>query len=202
MSGNKSDIVERLCADPKAAQYSYEPKRFSMKSLMSYGYDSGDEYSHENSGPSGKSTEEIKQIAKSKGLATTGKRYDVVLRLLQLENGTGAPKRAAGDMNENGVFEPKKRAKSMKIPSNVDNLRDRVEAKIFADSSKWSNQKMKDHAHEVFATIAKIFKTEINDKELCQRGQTKLAWHILCEILEEFLEDLTGNGRNITGIAL
>jgi hypothetical protein len=157
VSGSKADLVAKLCVDTNASKYSFEPKRFNYKSISMYngGYDSEPEEIGEV-GVSGTSTDEIKELARTKGLAVSGKRYDLVLRLLQLDNGVGTPKRAAGEMSESGVFEPKKRAKSMKLPTNTDVFRERVLMKIDVDTSKWSNQKYKDHADNVLNTIVKI----------------------------------------------
>lgn len=42
------------------------------------------------------------------GLVVSGKRYDLVLRLLQHETRLGGtPKRAAGELDENGTFQKK-----------------------------------------------------------------------------------------------
>lgn len=61
---------------------------------------------------------EIKAYAAAKGLSQSGKRFDVVLRLLQHASGTGQPKRIPGSVNADGEFIPapkKERAPSMKV---------------------------------------------------------------------------------------
>ena len=98
---------------------------------MGGGYWSGGEYDKGPAPPpaqqgskrsTGYSNDNLKQMCKEKGLQVSGKRYELVLRLLQNESGCGGePKRVAVD--EGG--QPKKRAKSMKLP-NIEKIEERV----------------------------------------------------------------------------
>ena len=61
---------------------------------------------------------EIKARAAAAGLSQTGKRFDIVLRLLQHASGIGEPKRVPGSVGADGEFVPapkKTRAPSMKV---------------------------------------------------------------------------------------
>jgi hypothetical protein len=143
VSGTNAELCDRLCLGELSAPYTYEyaPEKFS-RARFEYefgstgGYWSGDE---NNRGPApkpaqqgskrstGHSNDNLKQLCREKGLQVSGKRYELVLRLLQAESGVGgAPKRVATD--ESG--QPKKRAKSMKLP-NVEKIEERVSKSSF-----------------------------------------------------------------------
>ena len=136
VSGTNAELCERLCQGELSAPYTYEyaPEKFSRARFeyeMVGGYWSGGEYDKGPAPPPaqqgskrsiGYSNENLKQMCKEKGLQVSGKRYELVLRLLQNESGFGgAPKRVAVD--EGG--QPKKRAKSMKLP-NIEKIEERV----------------------------------------------------------------------------
>lgn len=126
VSGTKAALCERLCIGELSSPYAYEyaPEKLSRARLEyemgGYGSD-GVNYSNcpalrpaqqGSKRSSAYSNDDLKTMCREKGLIVSGKRYDLVLRLIQAKSGVGgAPKRVATD--ENG--QPKKRAKSMKL---------------------------------------------------------------------------------------
>ena len=129
------------------------------------GYGSDEDFGPTLDRPYGISLDGIKGIAKKKGLVTSGNRFSLVLRILESDNGVGAPKRARGDFNETtGEFVPRKREKSMKIPDMVA-LQDRIERKISVDKYSWGNQRFKDHCTTIVSTIEQIIANEIQGKK-------------------------------------
>ena len=207
VSGTKAELCIRLCNGELSSDYAYEyaPERFSrarFEAEMS-GYGSCDElyYGSRNNNnaasmppaqqgskrDTGYTNQQLKEMCREKGLVVSGKRYDLVLRLLQNESGVGGtPKRAAGTINEEtGVFQPKKRAKSMK-PPNVEKLRERIFKKCFPSQEvkhKWSNNKYKYHPHDCMVYMSNIIEKEIFDKELFERGEDKVAWELINAML-------------------
>jgi len=201
VSGTKDELCIRLCLGELSCDYAYEyaPERFSRARFEAEmpGYGSGDEFygiggtvppAQQGSKRSTAYTnQELKTMCRDKGLITSGKRYDLVLRLLQNESGVGGePKRAAGTMDEDtGVFQPKKRAKSMKIP-NVEKLQERIFKKCFPPDEvkhKWSNNKYKYHPSDCMRYMSNIIDKEIFEKELFERGEEKCAWELMNVIL-------------------
>ena len=205
VSGTNAALCERLCQGELSAPYSYEyaPEKFSRSRFeyefgsMSYGgYGSGGE---SNRGPppkpaqqgskrsTGYSNEDLKQMCKEKGLQVSGKRFDLVLRLLQNESGVGgAPKRVATDELGN----PKKRAKSMTLP-NVEKIEERVFKKFFPPDEvkhKWSNNKYKYHGQDCIVWSVKLLDKEVFDKELFERGEEKVAWNVINTVLYRLTE--------------
>jgi hypothetical protein len=204
VSGTKDELCIRLCSGELSRDYAYEyaPERFSRARFEAEmpGYGSCDEFFNNNNAAAASlppaqqgskrntaySNQELKDMCRNKGLVVSGKRYDLVLRLLQNESGVGgSPKRAAGTINEEtGVFQPKKkRAKSMK-PPNVDKLQERIFKKCFPSDevkNKWSNNKYKYHHSDCMVYMSNIIEKEIFEKELFDRGddEEKCAWELL-----------------------
>ena len=199
VSGTKDELCIRLCNGELSRDYAYEyaPERFSRARFEAEmpGYGSCDEFNNNNAAASlppaqqgskrntAYSNQQLKDMCRNKGLVVTGKRYDLVLRLLQNESGVGgSPKRAAGSINETtGVFQPKKRAKSMK-PPNVDKLQERIFKKCFPSAevkNKWSNNKYKYHYSDCMVYMSNIIEKEIFEKELFERDEEKCAWELL-----------------------
>lgn len=195
-----------MCQGELSSKFTYEyaPEEFSRSrfeyemSSMSYGSSPGGYYEN-NRGPppkaaqqgskrsTGLSNDNLKQMCKEKGLIVSGKRYDLVLRLLQAESGVGgAPKRVATD--ENG--QPKKRAKSMKLP-NVCKMDEKIMKKYFPPQEtkhKWSNNKYKYHGQDCIMWSVKLLDKEVFDKELFERGEEKVAWEVINAILYRLTE--------------
>ena len=197
VSGTKDELCIRLCTGDLSRAYAYEyaPERFSMSMFEMGGYCSGDDHWGSTSAPSQQgskrssaySNQQLKEMCREKGLIVSGKRFDLVLRLLQAESGVGGqPKRAAGTMDEKtGVFQPKKRAKSMK-PPNVEKLRERIFKKCFPPDEvkhKWSNNKYKYHPSDCMTYMNNIIEKEIFEKELFERGEEKCAWELINAML-------------------
>ena len=202
VSGTTAALCQRLCGGELSAPYTYEyaPEKFSRARFEydfgSCGYGSGYE---NNRGPppkpaqqgskrsSGYSNENLKAMCKEKGLIVSGKRYELVLRLLQAESGVGgAPKRVATD--ESG--QPKKRAKSMKLP-NVEKIEERVMKKYFPPQEtkhKWSNNKYKYHGQDCITWSVNLLNKEVFDKELFERGEEKIGWGVINAILYRLTE--------------
>lgn len=135
--------------------------------------------------------EHLKQQCREQGLQVSGKRYELVLRLLQNETGAGGqPKRAAGEMDDHGNFQPKKRAKSMKLP-NVAKLEERAYKKAFPPDEvkhKWSNWTHKDHCRRCILLAIELIKKEVEEKELFLRGQEELAWQVIYAVTRWIVE--------------
>lgn len=166
VSGTKSEAVEHLLQGEFSSKYSFD---CSIRNAT------------------------LKEQCREKGLQTSGKRFDFVLRLLQDETGAGGePKRAAGEMDENGVFHAKKRAKSMKLP-NLEKLTDRAYKKAFPSDEvqwKWSNWTSKQHCTRCIVLACDIITKEIFEKELFDRGEEKLAWQVIDGITRWFVYGL------------
>mmetsp|Transcript_20609 Transcript_20609/g.44770 ORF Transcript_20609/g.44770 Transcript_20609/m.44770 type:complete len:388 (-) Transcript_20609:60-1223(-) len=206
VSGTKAALCERLCLGEFSTAYAYEyaPEKFSRERFeyeMSSGYGSGgDNYGNRAAAPrpaqqgskraSGLSNEQLKTMCREKKLIISGKRYDLVLRLLQNQTGAGgAPKRAAVTIDEEGNSQPKKRAKSMKLPD-VEKIKERTFKKFFPPDEvtfKWSNNKHKYHPTDCIKFANNIIEKEVFEKELFQRGEEKLAW----ELINVFLYRIT-----------
>ena len=206
VSGTKDELCIRLCNGDLSGDYAYEyaPERFSRArfeaEMPGYGscdelYGSSRNYNAASLPPAQQgckrdtayTNQQLKDLCRDKGLIVSGKRYDLVLRLLQNKSGVGgAPKRAAGTIDEEtGVFQPKKRAKSMK-PPNVEKLQERIFKKCFPSQEvkhKWSNNKYKYHPSECMTYMSNIIDKEIFEKELFERGEEKCAWELINVIL-------------------
>jgi len=171
VSGTKEQIVNRLCEGEFSGKYRPE-YRVRM--------------------------EVLKAECREKGLQVSGKRFDLVLRLLQNETGAGGqPKRFAGEIDEEGKFQPKKRAKSMKLP-NVDKLTERAFKKAFPPDEvqwKWSNWTSKQHCSRCVDLAIDIIKKEVFEKELFERGEEELAWKVIHAVTRWIVY---GNPREIT----
>jgi hypothetical protein len=201
VSGTKDELCIRLCHGELSCDYAYEyaPERFS-RARFEADYGSCDELYGSSIGigtvppaqqgskrNTAYTNQDLKNMCRDKGLITSGKRYDLVLRLLQNESGAGGEaKRAAGTMDEDtGVFQPKKRAKSMK-PPNVEKLEERIFKKCFPPDEvkhKWSNNKYKYHPSDCMRYMSNIIDKEIFEKELFERGEEKCAWELINVIL-------------------
>ena len=199
VSGTKDELCIRLCnGDTMSCDYAYEyaPEKLSRKrfeaEMSSSGYSNAaaqlppaQQGSKRNTAYS---NQQLKDMCRDKGLIISGKRYDLVLRLLQNESGVGGePKRAAGGTldTETGVFQPKKRAKSMK-PPNVDKFQERIFKKCFPSQDvkgKWSNNKYKYHPSDCMSYMSNIIEKEIFEKELFERGEEQCAWELINVIL-------------------
>lgn len=197
VSGTKDELCIRLCTGDLSRAYAYEyaPQRFSMSMFDMGDYPWDDDWGRTINTPSQQgskrssaySNKQLKEMCREKGLIVSGKRFDLVLRLLQTESGVGGqPKRAAGTMDEKtGVFQPKKRAKSMK-PPNVEKLRERIFKKCFPPAEvkhKWSNMKYKYHFSDCMSYMDNIIQKEIFEKELFERGEEKCAWELINAML-------------------
>jgi hypothetical protein len=184
VSGTKAVLVERLIQSDVANSYAYtySPERGSM--FVNYDSDTPEREKKQPKGagrPNGLSNDCVKQRCREKGLLVSGKRFDLVLRLLQAvtSHKTGVePKKAAGSFNEEtGKFEPKKRAKSTKLP-NPAMLDERARKKACpteAMQDKWSNWKFKQHCLSCVNLASEIIEKEIFEKNLFNRGEEKLA---------------------------
>jgi hypothetical protein len=99
-------------------------------------------------------------MCREKLLAHSGSKFDLVLRLLQKENGTGAPKALPGvivdpatgkpKVDENGIPVIKKKAPSTK-PADLIKLQERFESACQPNKGSWSNQKYKNHCGDVLS---------------------------------------------------
>lgn len=196
VSGTKAALSERLCNSEVTRDYAYEyaPQKMNMSYINRINYSDDDEGGSSLFAPQlgakradGTSMDELKAKCRDSGLVVSGKRYDLVLRLLQHETGLGGtPKRAAGTMDEvTGTFQPKKKAKSMKLPD-VDKIHDRVYKKFFPSDEvtmKWSNNKHKYYPGECVKFATNLLDKEVFEKELFQRGEETLAWEVINTIL-------------------
>src|SRR6056300_749460 len=116
VSGTKDELCIRLCNGELSSDYAYEyaPERFSRARFEAEmpGYGSCDELFNNNNAAAAASlppaqqgskrntaysNQQLKDMCRNKGLIVSGKRYDLVLRLLQNESGVGGSpsKRAA-----------------------------------------------------------------------------------------------------------
>mmetsp|Transcript_21868 Transcript_21868/g.39391 ORF Transcript_21868/g.39391 Transcript_21868/m.39391 type:complete len:368 (+) Transcript_21868:44-1147(+) len=197
VSGTKATLCERLCSGELSRIYAYEyaPERLS-RARFEYDMSFGETYGNDHAAAqrpaqqgskraSALSNEDLKTMCREKGIIVSGKRYDLVLRLLQFKSGRGDPKRAAGAMDEEGKFQPKKRAKSMKLPD-VEKIKQRTFKKFFPSdevTSKWSNNKYKYHPPDCIKFASSIIEKEIFEKELFERGEEKLAWEVINALL-------------------
>lgn len=217
VSGTKAKLVERLLTGEKTSRFAYEyaPPRFSMRDFnICYDSDSSVPRTKSATGtkrPDGLSMDCLKTECRDKGLVVGGKRFDLILRLLQSETSaqTGIePKRARGTFNEEtGKFEPKQRAKSMKLPD-PSKLGERMHKKCNPPDSQvmnWSNQKYKDHAMDCIGLCNSLLQKEVVEKELFERGEVELAWKVVTECIRYWIYHdgrfgSTGGGDVVTGM--
>jgi len=189
VSGTKAQLCDRLCNGELTSDFAYEyaPERMSMARFEADfdGYNYGRPAQQGSKRSSGYNNKELKAMCREKGLIVSGKRYDLVLRILQGKTGKGgAPKRAAVD--EDG--KPKKRAKSMKVPNEaaIEKIEERLKKKFFPPREtkfKWSNNKHKYHPTDCIKFANDLLDKEVFEKELFERGEEKVAWQIINAIL-------------------
>ena len=120
----------------------------------------------------------LKVECREKALATSGTKYDLVLRILQQENGTGAPKPLPGvvyddstgkvKVGEDGNPVVKKRTPSKK-PIDLPKLEEKVLKYCYPNKDKWGNMKHKYHCTDVFQKVEKIIQKECFDKGFVER---------------------------------
>jgi hypothetical protein len=184
VSGTKPQLVNRLLINDNTSQYVDESAAY------------------------------LKDQCRKKGLKVGGKKIDFVLRLLQdqFSAQTGIePPRAQGTFDpETGKFQPKQRAKSMKLPDPT-KLSERMQKKAYPPNEvkyKWSNCTSKYHCSRCVKLTLELMQKEIIDKELFERGQAKLAWQVVKELIRwwiypqgdtsgptNFREHVRGTGR-------
>eukprot|EP00854_Cymbomonas_tetramitiformis_P014889 gene14889-17601_t len=191
VSGTKAELVARLMANENTSSYGAEARAgtISRVTLEWVGHQEG------------KTLDDIKAECRNKGLQVSGTKYDLVLRLLQATHGVGTPKRAAVEVSStgapivdaSGAPVPKKRKASTKTPD-MDKLSERIKKKIFQDSSKWSNQKFKDHASDVFSACANIIQKEAFDKGFVERKDLTAL-----DICEAVFEPIVSNESRLSG---
>jgi len=205
VSGTKALLCGRLCNGELSEKYAFEyaPERFSRARWFEnehIGYGSGDECNQGRIGlypaqrgskrASAFSNDCLKTMCREKGLAYSGKRFDLVLNLLKNESGKGGtPKTAAGSFDDDGNFQPKKRAKSMALP-NIEKIKERAFKKICPSDEttrKWSNNKHKYHPVECVNFASDTIEKEIFGKELFERGEVKLAWEVIDAVLHHII---------------
>lgn len=183
-SENKYTLVETLLQAELTAPYAYvfRPNNFGFS-----GY--GSDYDSLSDELNGLSNAELKDQLKEKGLTTSGKRFDLVLRLLQYatREKTGIVlKQAPGTFDEKtGKFIPKARAKKMKLPDpeKVSERMLKVARPDYHVQNNWSNNMTKDHFQRCLDLAMKIMQSEIIDKNLFERGEEQLAWTIVLNCL-------------------
>lgn len=147
----------------------------------------------------------LKSECRDKGLALSGKRYDLILRLVQNETSseTGIePKKAVGSIvdPQTGKFVPKPRAKSMK-PPDPSKLGDRMWKKCYPSDKamdKWSNYHSKYHLSRCVTLANELLQNEVVEKELFQRGMQELAWQVVKELIRWWLYP---DGASLRGCA-
>jgi hypothetical protein len=191
--------VDRLSTADRTSRFTHEyaPPRCAMSDFEN-GYDSCDgmksntkaekKYSGARR-PDGISTEQLKSECRNKGLVVGGKRFDLVLRLLQHETAaqTGIePKKAQGTFDDTtGEFKPKPRAKCMKLPDPV-KLGERMKKKAYPtekEQSKWGNNKFKYHASSCIMLCNELLQKEVVEKDLFSRGEEELVWQVVLELI-------------------
>lgn len=159
VSGTKPELVTRICE----ADREKIPEDFIYNTL---GY--------------------LKNQCREKGLIVSGKVWELVVRLLQDKHGTGQPKRTAGTFDEEtGVFQPKKRAKSMKLP-NVEKISERAYKKAYPGekvTDKWGKYTSREHCLRCLQLATNIIDKEVFEKELFQRSHEDIAWKVIFEVL-------------------
>lgn len=155
VSGAKAVLVERLCQSDVASYY----------------------------GSRSSTVTSLKFTAEQAGLAQSGKRFDLILRLLQHATGRGGtPKMAA---------EVRKRGPSMKLPV-PSKLRARMTKAVCPPDSvmeRWSNWKSKGHLGRVVELACKLLKQEVLAKKLVARGQLALAWTTFVALTDTWLRE-------------
>lgn len=197
VSGTKGDLVGRLCENNVTARYASNVKRsrFSI-------------YTGEMSGSNeGLSTEQLKEELVALGVKSSGKKYDLVLRLVQNRDGVKAKDISANVVRDksgsvlrdaNGAPAKKPRAKSTKATP-IEKLIEQVKRKIEADKSKWSNQRYKNHYGDCCNVIAKILHTEIVEKEMIDRGEYSAAMNLIKVLHYDIVMANERSERDITG---
>jgi hypothetical protein len=145
-AANKGELVARLRAHPLSAPYAVEGRAptLSRATVEFVG------------GRDGLQLADIKERCKEAGVKTSGNKFDLVLRLLQLAGGVVAPPAATAP-----------RAPSTK-PVDAAKLEARVLAKCEAggDRDGWSNQRHKEHAGDAFRAAWKWLHAETHEKGL------------------------------------
>jgi len=203
VSGAKKTLIGRLLDSDTTCRYGAEARAASFS------------YNSFSMGKDGVSVDGLKEELKKRGLVQSGSKFELVLRLLQHEHGTGdaaaaaaaTPKLAAAvETNEDGspVLDGatglpvlKKRKPNTAMP-NLDKLRERVEKKVFApDRSKWSDAKYKDHCGDVMRCAAGVVEKQALGKGFAA-ARDPVAVDVCAAVLEPVLEGwdgMTGQGR-------
>lgn len=114
----------------------------------------------------------------------------------------GQPKRALTETDEDGktLVDPdtgapvlKKRKVSENMPD-LEKLYARLSDKCFPDKSKWSNQKFKDHAMNVFSAANKMIETDCFARGFIDRKDVRGL-----DIIKTVCEALSDQEKGITG---
>ena len=133
---------------------------------------------------------DLKTECGAAGLKVSGTRFDLTLRLLQLHMGgpaiAGSKKRTMEPgVDAAGADRP---AKARKVsPPNISKLVQRVNNAVFADQSKWSVNKWKQHTSNVFSLINKIITTELVETGLLIR-RDPIALKVIDGLFGPYLE--------------
>jgi hypothetical protein len=135
-SGTKAALVSRLLDDESACEFAVEGRADRLVMSGEYGIKMC-------GGRDGHSVASLKELCTSQGLRAAGTRYELVLRLCR--HATGPPPKALRvDADGMSIATPPRLVKDM------GKLSERVAGWCSPDTSKWSNQKYKDHAGSVF----------------------------------------------------
>jgi hypothetical protein len=141
----------------------------------------------------GDGTESLKSECREKGLVVSGTLFELILRLLTNEtcSQTGVePKKAQGTFDpESGKFQPKVRAKSMKLPD-PEKLSERMHKKAYPPQKvmwSWSNWTSKQHCYRCMSLTTELLQKEVIDKNLFERGEEELAWQVVTELVRWWL---------------
>lgn len=140
-SGTKSEMIARLLASPSA-------EFATVGRAMRLHFSRSSPESTTMSGRPGHTAEGLKELCATAGLRSSGDRFELVVRLLRHRSGldTGPPPKKPRVVRPDGLLAPPE----PRLSRDMEKVTSRALAWCEADKSKWSNQRFKWHADDVF----------------------------------------------------
>lgn len=141
-TGTKPEMIARLLASP-SAEFATAGRAMRMH------FSRSDPESTTFSGRPGHTVEGLKELCIKAGLRSSGDRFELVVRLMRHRSGldTGPPPKKPRAVRPDGLIAPPE----PRLSRDMDKLTSRALAWCDADKSKWSNQRYKCHAEDVFS---------------------------------------------------
>eukprot|EP00040_Diaphanoeca_grandis_P024776 m.136617 g.136617 ORF g.136617 m.136617 type:complete len:346 (-) comp29867_c1_seq1:180-1217(-) len=196
VSGTKAQVEKRLLESDIASQYAYKlkidrgPTLAGYESYVARGCVAASTDPSGAARTNGHDSTSLKMLCETYKLSQTGKKFDLVLRLLQFQTGKGGEP-------EKVVAKPP-RAKPMALPT-PSKLRERVNKVAFPKDSvmySWSNYKSKQHFNRCCEMADKLIQEQVVDRRLIDRGEIALAWEVVVAVCEDWMME----DRRVRGI--